>query len=238
MGVNLTKPVCVLLLAMTVAAMLSGHVLAAPPPWEEDSALGRLYRDADGGFTLLYAPRVSTRFQTSRSFGEAAGYSDVMDGSYPGELVTVGWIGDTFDFRYTFQRDMVEINRLADLNQTPDVADDDPTVLDAERINHIISINKLARVGFLRLFVNFGWGLSFGHIDFRQRTPSGIEVRNRKSFRNLLLIYEPVVDLFTSENLGFSVSLSYAGHFPMLYGNDFSARTHGAGLLLVATWSP
>lgn len=131
----------------------------------------------------------------------------------------------------------MEINRQADLNQTPDLADDDPFVLDAERINHILSINKLVRVDFWRLFVNLGWGISFSHIDFRQRTPSGIEESNRKSFRNLLFMYEPVVELLTLEELGFSVSLSYSGYFPILFGQDFSARTHGAGLLLVAAWS-
>ena len=209
-----------------LAGSLPGIARAALPAWDKASDLGSLYGDADAGISLLYAPRVWTDFPSS-----------VLDGSYPGRLVTVGWIGRLFDVRYTFQRDSLDINGPVDLNRTPHSAGDDPYVVDAGRVSHIVSVSKLVRIDLWRLFVNIGWGLSVGHLDFRERTPSGGEAHERRSFTHLLFMYEPAVEVVTWKAAGLSASLGYVGYVPVSLGWDFAPRAHGGALLLILVWS-
>ena len=218
-----------LLLPVPLAIILLGTGQAAPFSTGDDDAgkLAGMYRDLEYGFTIRYAPQVRTRF------GSSGSSSNFLDDKYPGRLVTVGWVGKLFDIHYTFQEDRLEINRNVDLNQTPDNTGDDTFVENGVRTNHFISIGKLVRVDFWRLFVNLGFGVSFGTIEFRQQSPNGRNETDQRHFWNILYYYEPMVELLTLKDYGFNLSIGYLVFRPILLGNDFAARTHGAGLMVL-----
>ena len=201
----------------------------------EPSGLRDWYAESRPIAAVRYVPTAVLDFNGTDLTGDAKAYRKVLEQNPRyGEMVSLGYLGGALDLYYTRVEADFEVNRLADVADTPDTTSDDVRVNRAAWREHSLFVAHMAGIGDSRFFVHFAYGYTFATLTVDETTPEGASRTTTREFSHFRLHVEPMVELYTDTATGFSIAAGYPVIGPVFFAKSLGAGLRGPGLWIAA----
>ena len=193
------------------------------------SAFGQTLGDLkDARVILLTVNSLNLTFKPPppAASNEVRGYTDVLNEEFKSNSVSLGlFLKDLpFLFEFGLEEGDAELNKFADVNQTPGDATDDVFVFTARRRITTLSVK------FLFYFLLVGINRIEGEVEFSQNSSGGNPEVKVLSFDNILISF----DFFLGHSdEHFGLFINYKTLHPV-FDRDFKADAKGFGITLFA----